>query len=189
MNRDSRQVLTELLVIQAQRGDERAFADLHALWRADLHRMALVRVERPVAADEVMTDVWLAIARGLARLDDPATFPRWAFRIVERRSVDWVRRRGMERRREQAAAGQAEELAPAPVGPAALEPSDDVLALRNAIQRLSPEQQQLLHLFYDLGRSIGEIGAILDLPPGTVKSRLFSVRETLKRQLERPSHE
>ena len=72
---------------------------------------------------------------------------------------------------------------------ASTEPADDVLALRVAIARLPPEQQELLRLFYDLGRSIGEIAEILAIPPGTVKSRLFSVRETLKRQLERQSHE
>ena len=76
MKRDARQVLTEWLVLAAQGGSEAAFTDLHGLWRDDLRRLALVRVERPEAADEVLTDVWLAIARGLHRLGDPACFPR-----------------------------------------------------------------------------------------------------------------
>jgi len=67
--RDARQVLTEWLVLEAQRGSERAFRDLHDLWQADFRRMALVRLERPDAADDVLTDIWLAIARGLPRLD------------------------------------------------------------------------------------------------------------------------
>ena len=88
MIRDAKQVLTELLVFEAQRGSERAFRDLHDLWQADLRRMALVRLEKPEAADDVLTNVWLAIARGLPRLDDPACFPRWAFQIVQRRAAD-----------------------------------------------------------------------------------------------------
>jgi len=187
MNRDDRQILTEWLVLAAQGGSEAAFTDLYSLWREDLRRLALVRVERLDAADEVLTDVWLAIARGLHGLGDPACFPRWAFRIVERRSADWVRRRTLARHREAAANSIAEELAPAP--PVAAEPPDEVLRLRVAINRLPVEQRELLHLFYDLNRSTAEIAEILAIPPGTVKSRLFSVRETLKQQLESKSHE
>ena len=185
MIRDARQVLTEWLVLEVQRGSERAFTELHDLWRGDLRRLALVRVEQPDAADEVLTDVWLAIARGIAKLDDPACFPRWAFRIVQRRSADWVRRRQVERRRLEAlAANETEQLAPAPA-PDPDEATDEVVAMRAAIGRLPLEQQELLHLFYEMGRSVAEIADVLELAPGTVKSRLFSIRETLKRQLER----
>lgn len=181
MDRDPRQILTEWLVLAAQAGDEAAFRDLHGLWQADFRRMAQVRVENPAAAEEVSTDAWLAIARGLSRLGDPACFPRWAFRIVERRSTDWIRQRSLDRRREAAAVSVADELSPA--APSAVEPADDVLRLRDAIARLPADQRELLHLFYELGRSIGEIAEVLAVPPGTVKSRLFSVRETLKQQL------
>lgn len=182
MKRDSRQVLTECLVLDAQAGSAAAFTDLHGLWREDLRRLALVRVERPEAADEVQTEVWLAIARGLRRLDDPACFPRWAFRIVERRSADWIRRRTLARRRETAAASLTDELSPAPL--TAAEPPDDVLRLRAAIARLPAGQRELLHLYYELERSVGEIAEVLGLAPGTVKSRLFSARETLRHQLQ-----
>lgn len=184
MNRDARQVLTEWLVLEAQSGSARAFQDLHDLWREDFRRMALVRVEQPDAADEVLTEIWLAIARGLPRLDDPACFPRWAFQIVQRRAADWVRQRLLARQREAAAATDADLLAPAPLTPA--EPGDDVLALREAISRLPAEQQELLHLFYGLERSLHEIADVLHLPLGTVKSRLFSIRELLKQQLKAP---
>ncbi len=186
MQTDRRQVLTEWLVLTAQAGGEAAFRDLHALWSGDLRRLALVRVERAEAADEVLAEVWVDIARGLGRLDDPACFPRWAFRIVERRCADWIRRRGRERRRLAEAEAEAELLAPSssPAGP-----SDDVLRLRAAIKRLPSDARELLHLFYDLGRGVAEIAEILGVPAGTVKSRLFSVRETLKRHIERNHHE
>jgi RNA polymerase sigma-70 factor (ECF subfamily) len=183
MNQDPKQVLTEWLVLSAQGGSETAFRDLHDLWKSDLRRMALVRVEQPVAADEVLAEVWLAIARGLPRIDDPACFPRWAFRIVERRSTDWVRRRSLDRRREQSALGEIDTLAPAPAATTP-EPTDEVERLRAVIARLPADQRELLHLFYDLGRSVAEIAEILAVPAGTVKSRLFSVRESLRQQLE-----
>ena len=100
-------MLTELSVLAAQGGSEAAFRDLHSLWTADLRRPALGRVERADATDDVLTDVWLAIARGLSRLDDPACFPRWAFRIVDRRCTDWIRRRSTARRQQTTAAAEA----------------------------------------------------------------------------------
>ena len=183
MNRDSRQILTEWLILTAKSGSEEAFKDLYNLWRADLHRLTLARVERPDAADEVLTDVWLAIARGLHRIDDPACFPRWAFRIVERRCSDWIRQRERERRFEQVAAAKADELAPA----SAISPDEPnaVYEMRAAIARLPPDQQNLLRLCYEHDRSIAEISEILGIPAGTVKSRLFSIRETLRQMLER----
>jgi DNA-directed RNA polymerase specialized sigma24 family protein len=108
MNRDPKQVLTEWLVLGAQRGSEPAFKDLHDLWSADLRRMILTRVERADALDEVANEVWFGIARGLSQLDDPACFPRWAFRIAERRSTDWVRQRAVARKREAAAVSEAD---------------------------------------------------------------------------------
>jgi RNA polymerase sigma-70 factor (ECF subfamily) len=185
MNRDSRQVLTEWLVLTAQNGNEAAFTDLHKLWQADLRRLALLQVEKADAADEVLTDVWLTIASGLQRLDDPACFPRWSFRIVERRCADWIRQRSLARRREAAAAAEADELAPA--APASREEPEGIHKLRTAIVRLPEDQRELLHLYYDLARSVGEIAEVLGIPPGTVKSRLFSVRENLKQMLEQTS--
>lgn len=68
---------------------------------------------------------------------------------------------------------------------AAGEPTDEVAALRAAVARLPEEMRNLLHFFYHSGRSVAEIAEIFGLPTGTVKSRLFSVRENLKQQLER----
>jgi RNA polymerase sigma-70 factor (ECF subfamily) len=181
MNRDQKQVFTEWLVLSAQGGAESAFKDLHDLWCADIRRYALSRVEKPEAADEVANDVWLAVARGLLRLDDPACFPRWAFGIVERRAADWVRQQGLQRRREATAANEADRVAPAE-SPAA--PADQVMQLREAVNQLDASNRELVQLYYVLERSVAEIAEVLAVPAGTVKSRLFSVRESLKLILE-----
>jgi RNA polymerase sigma-70 factor (ECF subfamily) len=185
MNRDSKHVLTELLVYSAQSGRETAFKELYALWHADLRRFCVSRIGNADPADEILSEAWLSIARGLGRLEDPACFPRWAFRIVENRCADWIRARARARRREVAAASEAERLAPAAAGP--VDPPEQVLQLREAIATLPEAQRQLLHLYYHAGRSVAEIADVLDLAAGTVKSRLFSLRESLKRILENKS--
>jgi RNA polymerase sigma-70 factor (ECF subfamily) len=181
MNRDARQILTEWLVLRAQEGDERAFADLYALWSKDLCRLAVVQVEQTRHAEEVAQDAWVAIAKGLRRLQDPACFPRWAFRIVDRRCADWIRRRQIDRQRSDTLPTE-HDLPPAEI-PAA--ESHDAIALREAIACLEPDARKLLHLFYDAGLSVAEIAEVLEVPAGTIKSRLFKIRETLKRQIER----
>lgn len=183
MNRDARQVLTEWLVYSAQNRSESAFKDLYDLWHADLRRFCVSRVGGTDGVDDILADTWLAIARGLGRLDDPARFPSWAFRIVEHRCVDWIRSRVQSRRRDAAAAEEADRLAPAPAGD--VDPREDVLRIREAVARLPEEQRQLVHLYYHAERSVSEIAEVLDVPIGTVKSRLFSLREALKRLLER----
>jgi DNA-directed RNA polymerase specialized sigma24 family protein len=170
MQRDAKQVLTESLVLAAAAGSEEAFRELHALWDGSLRRLVRGRVERAEFADEVMTDVWLGIARGLRRLDDPACFPRWAFRIAGHKSADWVRRRVAHRRQTAALERAAEDLQPEGETEKVHEPPDDVVSLRAAIDRLQA--------------GVAEIAEILAIPPGTVKSRLFSIRETLKQTLE-----
>lgn len=181
MNRDSRQVLTEWLVLKAQQGDERAFSDLFDLWSGDLRRLAAVQVEKVEYAEEVAQDAWVTIAKGLRRLNDPACFPRWAFRILDRRCADWIRRRQVDRKRAEVLA--ADEIHEPTVRHSS--DADDVIALRESIARLEPESRKLLHLFYEVGFSTAEIAEVLGVPPGTVKSRLFKVRETLKNQIER----
>ncbi len=65
----------------------------------------------------------------------------------------------------------------------------EIVNLQEAIARLAPEARKLLHLFYFVGLSTTEIGEILGLPSGTVKSRLFTTREHLKLLFERMKNE
>jgi RNA polymerase sigma-70 factor (ECF subfamily) len=153
------------------------------LWRADLQRWAATLVEDARPAAEIAQEAWIAIARGLRRLDDPACFPPWAFQIVRCRAADWIRRRqGEEKRR----AALAAEPRPDAGGRERVE-ANGVARLRELIAQLAPATRELLHLFYAADRSVAEIAAALGIPSGTVKSRLFTAREALKRQLERTS--
>jgi len=183
MPRDARQVLTELLVLAAQGGDERAFADLHDLWARDLRRFAMARLGNGGGSEEVVQDAWLAIARNLGQLADPACFPRWALRIVERRSADWLRRRRQDSGSSVPLTDAIQARTPAP----SADDDPDADGLRTAIAALAPDARTLLHLFYEQGLSVAEVADVLDVPVGTVKSRLFTLRNTLRQLIERRS--
>ncbi|MEO0796571.1 MAG: RNA polymerase sigma factor [Verrucomicrobiota bacterium] len=184
MNRDSKDVLSELLVIKAKAGDQRAFTDLCELWANDVLRMAWYSVKDRDGADEVTQESWLTIARSLHRLKEPGSFPAWAFSIVRRRSIDWIRQQQRERTKANAISLELEftaEHAP--------EISEQANSLSEAIQSLPASDQQLLQLFYEAGLTIKEISKIINIPAGTVKSRLFTVRKNLKYYLERHQNE
>lgn len=182
MKRDARQILTELLVFKAQGGEEAAFREVYELWHGDVLRMAIARIGDGQAGREIAQDAWITIARSLPKLQDPACFPRWALQIVQRRSADWIRRRQRERVQEEELGRNGGETDTSLSRKLA---THEEARLAEAVSALSPEERSLLTLFYETGRSVVEISEILGVPVGTIKSRLHTVRERLKTQIEK----
>ena len=181
MNRDTDDILNELLVMRAQGGDSAALEQLVRRWHPKLIRYARNLIERHDLAADIVQEGWVAIFRGLHRLNDPATFRSWAYRIVHHKSVDWIRSQTRQRKMQQNACDQFAASA-----------SDDlpedltgIEKLRSAIKRLSSDQQLLLQMFYEDDMSLSEIAVVLAIPVGTLKYQLFSLRKQLKELMER----
>ncbi|MGH6965499.1 MAG: RNA polymerase sigma factor [Phenylobacterium sp.] len=186
MDRDPTRVLDELLVAAARAGSSAAFGQLVLRWTPRLRQHAERLLFSAEEAGDVTQDAWLHIARNLSRLQDTARFPGWAFAIVTRRAIDFIRRRSRERRTVGAAA--AETLA----GPASAHGAaglDASLDLRAAIRRLPVDQRLMVSLHYGEGLSVEEIATAHGLAAGTVKSRLHAARQTLKNSLEGDGHD
>lgn len=175
MGRSPDEIRDELRVLRSQGGDAEAFEELVARWQPRLWRHALSLTGEREAARDALQEAWMAIVRGLPRLDDPARFPGWAHRIVRNKSADLVRRRGRRRR-----LAEAVGSAPAPQAPG----PDRLAGVREAWRRLPPERRALLALRYADGLGPAEIGELLAIPEGTAKSRLHHAREALRRALE-----
>jgi RNA polymerase sigma-70 factor (ECF subfamily) len=173
-------ILDELLVMQCQDGDPDSMIALVNRWQLRMLRHALRLTGEHEAAMDVVQDAWLAIVRGIHRLDDPASFAPWAYRIVTNKCADWTRKRRLQRT----------YLVPLSVEPTAkvslLENfRDDVDILREVVKQLTHEQQAILSLYYVEELSIRDIAKALSLPEGTVKSRLYYARNNLKEVIER----
>ncbi len=169
----------EFLVLAAQDGDGAAFDRLVRRWDAPLRRYAARLTGRADAAADAVQETWLAVARGIRRLDDPARFRAWAFRIAHHKCADWAASRRRERDVLAAASAPALESEP----PA--DKDDDIAVLRREIDRLPAESRAVLALHYLEGFSLAEIAEVLSIPTGTVKSRLHHARERLRERLER----
>lgn len=182
--RSADDVHDELLVIESQDGDGDSLLALVDRWQPRLLRHAIRLTQEREAAMDIVQEAWVAIVRGIRRLDDPARFAPWAYRIVTNKCADWTRQRQRQR-------SCFTSLA---VEPAAKEaPADDMHdeagAIREAIGRLPREQQAILSLFYLEELPIRSIAEALSLPIGTVKSRLHYARNHLKDVVERNNHE
>ena len=171
-------VLDGWLVLRSREGDAVAFARLVERWQERLWRHARRRTGSDAAAWDVVQESWLSITRGLLRLRDPARFGPWAYSIVARRAADLARG------------------APAPATieeePAASAPPDEdprVAALRALVRALDAEDRTLIWLRFVEAYDLARIATAMDLPVGTVKSRLHHLKQKLRERLERKSDE
>jgi RNA polymerase sigma-70 factor (ECF subfamily) len=141
--------------------------DFEALFREHwpgAHRAAYLVVHDAAAAEDIAQEAFLAAVRNLDRFDRRRPFGPWLHRIVVNRAIDAARARAA--RREVSAA-----YVPEPAGAGRPEPelSDELV---QALALLAPEQRAVIVLRHVLGYDPGEIARLLDLPRGTVNSRM-----------------
>lgn len=180
MDRTREQLLDEYLVASARIGDGKAFELLARRWGKKLLAHAWRLTGDPELAREAAQDGWIEIVRGLGRLRDERAFPAWAFQIVSRRCARLIGRVRHDR-------ALASAVAAEPIGePELLEEADpgSVARLRAALAGLPAAQRAAVGLFYleDLG--VAGTATALNVPAGTVKTRLVHARRALRAVLE-----
>jgi RNA polymerase sigma-70 factor (ECF subfamily) len=151
------------------------------------HRTAYLIVHDAAAAEDIAQEAFLSAIRALDRFDRRRPFGPWLNRIVVNRAIDWARARALRREVGTGTAGDAFLLDRDREPAAAAEPattespgtnpySDDVLA---ALAALSPEHRAVVVMRHLLEYTPGEIAGLLDIPRGTVNSRLRRALDTL----------
>lgn len=177
-------LLDEDLVLRCKGEDSAAFEELVSRWQVRLWKHAVRLTQDEDSAWDVVQESWMAIVKGIPSLEIPAAFPAWAYKIVTRKSADWVRKRQRHRKREERIASEMETVNDNPPGPTK---QADLLA--TALRSLPGDRRAILALHYVDGFSMNEIASILGIPPGTAKSRLFHARGQLKRIMEENKYE
>jgi RNA polymerase sigma-70 factor (ECF subfamily) len=161
------------LVRAAQHGDADALAALFRAHWGMAHRAAYLVVHDAGAAEDIAQEAFLAAVRALDRFDRRRPFGPWLHRIVLNRAIDHARARAL--RREVAVAEPAD--APAP------ESTGDLDVVVAALAGLPVDQRAVIVLRHLLEYTPGEIAALLDLPRGTVNSRLRRGLDALAAEL------
>ena len=163
------------LVRSAQGGSSDAVEELFRRHWPSVHRSAWLVVHDPAAAEDIAQEAFVSALRALDRFDRRRPLAPWLHRIVVNRAIDWARARAL---RPEAAADRVPEPS-APEADAGL--GDEVVA---ALAELGPEHRAVVVLRHLLGYTPGEIATMLDLPRGTVNSRLRRALDALSVALE-----
>jgi RNA polymerase sigma-70 factor, ECF subfamily len=177
----------------AQRGSAAEFEVLFRDHWPRAYRAAYLVVHDAAAAEDIAQEAFVSALRALDRFDRRRPFGPWLHRIVVNRSIDWARSRSLRRETSvdtvpepaaQVARGTPDAAAARPG------PDDEALGhpysseLMNALAGLSPEHRAVIVLRFLLEHTPGEIAGMLDLPRGTVNSRLRRGLDRLAHQLE-----
>ena len=165
------------LVREVQRGSTAALEELFRREWPRAYRAAYLVVHDAAAAEDIAQEAFLAAVRAIDRFDRRRPFGPWMHRIVVNRAIDVTRARSLRREVAAAAADSAE----APPDPPSSPLSDDVVS---ALAELSPEHRAVVVLRYLFDYTPGEIARALDMPRGTVNSRLRRALDRLGEVIE-----
>lgn len=170
------------LIRRLQQGDLDALGVLFERYRARVYRTALAIVRDPVVAEDILQDCFLKVHHNADRLDTERPLAPWLYRVTVNLSYTWLARGKNQR----ASLDNVVDRLISPMKQApdqVTEQSELRQNVRKAIEALHIDQRVVVVLYYLNGLSLQDIAEILDLPVGTVKSRLYYARENLRGKL------
>jgi RNA polymerase sigma-70 factor (ECF subfamily) len=170
MNKQEKQIYTELLVIRCQQGEKEAFELIVELWQKPLLVFAMRYLDQEIEAWDAVQETWVSVIKGLNKLQNPSLFISWLFRIMTNKCIDRIRKKQTEKKL----------LKNANINSESSEISNESEPLSQAIEKLSDEHKALIALRFGQGLQVGQIAAILNIAEGTVKSRLHRALARLR---------
>ena len=162
-------------------GDEDAMTAFYREHGRVVFAQVLLVVGERLLAEEIVQDTMLAVWRGAGSFRGDSSVRSWVIALARRQTRDRLRGR---RLRVVSDVFLADQPGPAP-GPEVMALDRAELAeVRGAIRELAPAHREVLGLAFGSGLSLPEVAGVLEIPLGTVKSRLTSARTALNRILE-----
>ena len=167
-------------------GEAVAFNALYQRYELRVFRYLLRNLRDRALAEDLLQDIWFAVAREASRYEPRAPFSAWLFRIAHNRMVDAIRAARPEVSLELVTSDAAplESLVPSVAGPyAEAIASEELAAVLAALAQLPEEQCQAFLLQQEGELSIEDIAAVVGCPFETAKSRLRYARSRLRELL------
>ena len=166
-------------VLQAQSGSREAVDELFKSVQEPLYRYIVAVVKEKQLAEDILQEVFIRIYRKLRWLREPRAFRAWCYQIASREAFRYLKRerRWTEQIRDDAALNVVAAGEP-PYSP------ELVQQLPELVGELSPASRAVVVLYYLHELSLVETAAVLDIPVGTVKSRLAYGLASLRHRLE-----
>jgi RNA polymerase sigma-70 factor (ECF subfamily) len=161
------------IISRSQKGDPDAFAALFEQYKNLVYKTAFLILNNADDADDILQDVFVLVYKSLATFDPhKGAFTTWLYRITIRCCLNFRRKRRVT------SLPLYEDLLAEPIR------DDDIEVIRQAIEGLSKKQRAVIILRYYWDLPYHEIAQALDIPLGTVKSRINLALKTLRQTLE-----
>jgi RNA polymerase sigma-70 factor (ECF subfamily) len=169
----------EAIVERCRTGDERAWEELVDATADDIFRMAVSFTRHRGEAEDLTQEVFLKLWQNLHRYTTDSSFRAWAFRVARNLFVD-AYRRSRDQRKATWVDPEFLELLPGGEDPHTRAVRRQRLEMaKSALERLPEELAQLILLRDFADWSYEELAEELELPLGTIKSRLNRARREL----------
>jgi RNA polymerase sigma-70 factor (ECF subfamily) len=166
----------EELIKRIANGDQLAMRTLFARHRVALYRWLLRLVGEEALAEDLLSDVFLAVWRQAASFEARSSVSTWLLAIARNKALT-ARRRRTDGELDEALASTIADPADGPE--LVLEKKDRAELLRHALARLSPEHGEVIDLVYYHDKSVKEVAEITGTAEATVKTRMFYARKKL----------
>ncbi len=179
----------EALMLRYGRGDIAAFEELYRRHEMGTWRYILRSVRVQAVADELMQDVWFAVARQAGKYQPDARFKTWLFTVVHHRLVDHFRgareHTSLDAENEDGVSPASTLAADSGLGPLRqLESRQQARALLDAIESLPEAQRHSFLLQAEAGMDVQQIARATGTSFETAKSRLRYARSRLRNALK-----
>ena len=181
----------EEIINRILKGDQSAFALLVERYQNYVFTLVLRFSTNREDAEEIAQDVFVKAYRSLADFRGDSKFSTWLFTIARTSCLSFLRKKKLDTQSlDNERTGLQAENQESDFKADLVEQKSRHAMLNKAITMLSPDDAQVLNLFYKGEQTLEEIGKIMRLDPNTVKVKLHRARHRLKEKMEKYfSHE
>jgi len=167
-------------------GDHGAFRVLFIRHNVRIYRFVLRLTGNKSIAEEIVSEVFLAVWRHAARFEMKSEVSTWLLAIARHKALATLRRRSESQLDDEEYLLTIEDPADDPEE--CLDKQDRGTTLRFCLQQLSPAHREVIDLVYYHGKSVGEVAEIVGIPANTVKTRMHHARNRMAMLLEQAGH-
>ncbi|MFA5863688.1 MAG: sigma-70 family RNA polymerase sigma factor [Phycisphaerae bacterium] len=174
----------ELLILRCQGGDESAFEQVIQRYHDPLRYFVRRLIGDIFRADDIVQEVWLSVYRKLRTLERPEAFQVWLYRIARNQAYQYLKK-------EKRLPSVLQEEDVPTVGEYTVDAfsAEDAAQIHQGLEKLPLEQREVLVLRFLEEMEYQEIAEVIGCSIGTVRSRIFYAKRSLRRAMEDLSHD
>ena len=168
------------------RGDQQAYAEIVKRYQSFVFTIALRYTPNREDAEEIAQDSFIKAYRSLSDFRGDSKFSTWLYTIVTTTCLTFLRKKKLETHSlDNEKVFEAADSLDSGFRANQVEQKSKVTMVNKAIALLSPDDAQIITLFYKGEQSLEEIGQIMGIEPNTVKVRLHRARQRLREKMEK----